>query len=291
MIKASKKTDERFKAAVLDSTRSKLLTIMDKNYPDYAKARSIYEEGMPGVSQVERGTVGDIARLEANDVLQAPRIIFGPGSSAEDVRIARDAFYKANQQGAWDDLTRSWLQQTFEGVKDVSASGGVVNVGGTFRKAVLGSPKQREIFKAAFENNPDTLKSLNWFMDVMDATGKAMKGESITAFAQMGQKELAREAKGLGPMAIETIEIWRSPSRVANYWADLQTGKYAEKQAQLLTSPEGLEKLKELRKLSPSSRGAIMGASHLLLTGGASAASNALSGPQDGYVSEPYNQR
>lgn len=287
MISKSAKEGNKFKTSTLTGVKEKLLGVMDEAQPKYGQARAIYEEGMPAVTQVERGIVGDAAKLEANDVLNAPRIIFGPGSSAADVRIAREAFNKAGQQDAWNDLTKSWLQQTFEAIKDVSANGSVVNVGGTFRKAIMGSPKQREILQAALEHNPEALKNMNWMMDVLDATGRAMKGESITAFAQMGQKELAQEARGLGPKVLDTIEVWKQPSRVANYLADIQTGKYAEQQAKLLTSPEGLQKLKELRKLSPSSTGAITSLSHLLMTYGVGEASDAMSGPKDGYVTTP----
>ena len=139
--------------------------------------------------------------------------------------------------------------------------------------------------KAAFEHRPHFWSEMNDLMKVLDATGRAMKGESITAFAQAGQRELAREGGGFGPAVMETVEIWRAPGRVARYWADLNTSKYSAKQAELLTTPEGRDVLRELRRLGPGSAGAVIALSHFLMGGGLGAAGSALSQSADGPVS------
>lgn len=267
MINAAKQEGDNHRVSLLTAAKTKLLGVMDQNFPEYGKARAVYVDEMPNITNLERGVVGDASKLEANDVMRAPRIIFGQGSSGEDVRAARKAFVDAGQESAWDDMTRAWLQQEFENIPQ-SSTGAIVNIGGTYRNKILGSSKKAEIAKAALEHNPKALEYFNWMMGTLDATGKAMRGESITAFAQMGQKELAQEAKGVGPTLMETVEVWRTPSRLAQFWADAQTGKYARKMATLLTSEDGIKKLSELRRLSPGSAGAVLGLSHLLLAAG-----------------------
>lgn len=275
LIGKAKVAGERNRVRLLTNAQNDLLKMMDDQVPQYKVARGIYSDMMPKVSEVERGIVGDAAALENNDVMRAPQIIFGKGSSGQDVKAAYQAFKEAGQDVAWNDLVRSHLQNVFETIPD-SANGSVVNIGGTYRKALYGTPQRREIINAALEGSPQARENLQWMMDVLEASGKAMKGESITAFAQMGQKELAQEAKGLGPKLIETIEIWKTPSRVGQWWADVQTGKYAAKMAQLLTDPDSLTKMRELRKLSPTSAGAVIGLSHLLVNEGAQAAEDAM---------------
>jgi len=296
MISAARQNGENYKASVLGQAREKLVTMMDKAFPDYAKARGIYEEGMPAVNNIERGVTGDMAKLENNDTLRASQIVFGKGSSPEDIRAARDAYEAAgkagklpNWQDNWNALVRSHLEQTFNEIPE-SSTGSVTNLGGTFYKAIYGNGRKQAMIDAATEHDPGMQRDLLDLMTALNATGRAMKGESITAFAQMGQKELADEARGFIPKAIETVEIWRTPSRVANYIADIQAGRYNAKMAELLTTPEGRSKLRELRKLGPGSAGAVVGLSQLLTAGGVGAVSDRLNQKPDGPVANPGYQ-
>lgn len=296
MISAAQQAGDGYRASILTGFKNNLLKTMDQAHPEYANARAIYEEGMPAATNIERGVVGDMAKLENNDVLRASQTIFGKGSSPEDIRAARAAFEAAGKKGAlpnwqdnWNALVRSHLEQTFNEIPE-SSTGAVTNVGGTFYKAVYGNTRKKAMLEAATEHNPGLQADMLDLMTALNATGRAMKGESITAFAQMGQKELANEAKGFIPKAIETIEVWRTPSRFANYIADIQAGKYNARMAELLTTPEGRQKLKELRKLGPGSAGAVVGLSQLLTAGGVGAVSNLLNRNPDGPVSNPGYQ-
>lgn len=264
-------------------TREKLLGILDKANPEYSNARGAFKGGVPARAALEKGVVGDAAKLEGNDVLRAGNIIFGKGSSPEDVRLAREAFDKAGAIDKWDALARSHLEQVFNEIPD-SATGSITNIGGSFRKAVLGNERKRQIMEATFEHRPEFWGDLMDLSKVLDATGRAMKGESITAFAQAGQKELAREGQGVLPSVIETVEFWKTPSRISRYVADLNSSKYAAKQAELFTTPEGRATLRELKRLGPTSAGAVMTLSHFLTGAGLAGASDALEPVKNGPV-------
>lgn len=270
------------------ATQKELMGILDKANPAWAQARGTFAAEVPLRDAVEKGVVGDVAKLEGNDVLRASGIIFGKGSSPEDVKMARAAFEKASKLDNWNDLLRAHLQQTFNEIPD-SSVGSITNLGGTWRKAILGNKRKREMMEAAFEGQPERWNDLLDLMQVLDATGRAMKGESITAFAQAGQRELAREGRGALPAIIETMEIWRTPSRFAQYLADLNSSKYAARQAELLTTPEGRNVLREIKKLGPTSAGSVVALSHFLTAGGASAASGVVNQKPDGPVVSTYN--
>jgi len=230
----------------------------------YAQARKIFEEGMPVVSEAEKGIVGQVAKLEANRTLNAAKILFSTElSSPEHVARARQLYARAGKTEEWNGLVRAYLQHTFESIPE-SSTGAVTNLGGTFFRAVYGKPLQQKIMTEALRDMPDVGQNMIWLMQVLQATGRAMKGESITAFAQAGQKEMARESKPLIASGVETVELWRSPSRFSQYISDIALGRYAKRMAELFTSPDGMAKLRELRKLSPTSRKAIVGVSQLL---------------------------
>jgi hypothetical protein len=64
------------------------------------------------------------------------------------------------------------------------------------------------MIKAAL--NPKQFKSLNELMDVLQATGRAMKGQSITATRQQGIKQLESEAAG--PILSKVSDVAGGPS-------------------------------------------------------------------------------
>ena len=294
--------------AVADTTKE-LRGQMDLANPGYAVARRAFEEAEPARRAIEQGPVGDAAKLTGDDVMLAPQKLFGFGSSPQGVREARDAFFNGGKvplaaakkqlvdagmieeaaklknpgEEQWNSLLSSHIQQVFRQVPD-SSVGAITNVGGTLRKALVGNEWKRDLMDAAFEHDPKLKANFNGLMDVLDATGRAMKGESATAFFQMGQKELAQEAKGIVPKLIDTMEVWRQPGRFAQYYADIQTGKYAAKMAKLLTSPNGRDQLRQLRTIGPNSKAGTIFLGHMLMSGGEAGAEALLSSEKNGPV-------
>lgn len=296
--------------AVADTTKE-LRGQMDLANPGYATARKAFEMAEPVRRAVEEGPVGEAAKLIGDDAMRAPLKLFGKGSSPQSVRESRDAFInggkvplaKAQKQlvdagmveeaaklknpgeEQWNSLLSSHIQQVFREVPD-SSVGAITNVGGTLRKALVGKEWKRELMDAAFEHDPKLKADFNSLMDVLDATGRAMSGESATAFFQMGQKELAQEAKGIVPKLLDTIEVWKQPGRIAQYWADIQTGKYAAKMATLLTTPGGREQLRQLRTIGPTTKAGTILLGHMLMSGGEAGAESLLSPTRSGPVNK-----
>lgn len=65
---------------------------IDEQNPTMAVARRAFQEAEPARRAIEQGPVGEAARLTGDDVMLAPRKLFGFGSSPQGVREARDAF-------------------------------------------------------------------------------------------------------------------------------------------------------------------------------------------------------
>ena len=111
----------------------------------------------------------------------------------------------------------------------------------------------------------------NRLMDVLEATGRVPQGGSRTAFAGEAMEQMRQDAKGVVAKTVETV---MSPHtigrRLSTYMMELKYGKHAEKLAEIITSPDGMAKLKELRTLSPNSVKARQIVGQLLAVSGAS---------------------
>jgi len=241
----------------------------------YAEARKTYEEGMPQVTALEKGATGRIAGLEGDNVLRAARYAFQSDiSDVATVRALREAFKKADREQEFYGLLRSWLQEGIDQVPD-EANRSVVNVGKTFYNAIFGpaKSKRRELINAALEDRPEIQETMRWLANVLEATGRAMNEGSLTAYNQAGLKALERASEknqlGGAPALIfpliDSLEVWRTPSRMTDYVRGILQGRYFNNMADLITSETGLARLKELQQLAPSTEAGIMGLSHLLM--------------------------
>ena len=245
----------------LMEVKDSLVQELDAASPEYAQARAIFEEGSPPVTQLQKGVVGRLADTADPQLVGMTRQIFSPAqSSPEIVASARGSIEAVNPE-AWRGAVRAHLQETFETIPE-AAGADALNVGAKFRKAIFGSAKKRQMMRAALTDEQfDSLKQL---MDTLERTGRVFRSESITRFADEGIKELERQAKPFGAKVIEsTLSPQSFGTRFSQWWTDVALGNHAEDLARIITSPEGLNRMKELKQLSPRSTTAIMGVAQL----------------------------
>ncbi len=238
-----------------------LLEQIDAVSPEYKAAREIFEQGSPQVTELQKGIVGQVAGIKDTQILRAGNVIFNPKTSApEVVKQARSAIESANPE-AWRALTRAHLQETFENIAE-AATTSTPNIGGLFRKAVFGSQKRRAMLQAALE--PKEFAALNRLMAVLDATGRAVREPSETAFFQEIARELRGDVAGLLPKAIAPQRI---PGALMDFWQEVRFGKHATKMAQVILSPTGQKELARLHQVGVNSARAILGTFQLLTQG------------------------
>jgi hypothetical protein len=240
----------------------------------YAKARGVYEEGMPNVTALEKGATGRIAKLEGDSVLNAAKYAFDSSiSSPETVRNLLAAFKKAGKEEDFYGLLRSFMEEGIEKIPDEAAEG-TVNVGKTFYNLIFGTAKsgRRKIIDAAMEGRPELKETTEWLAKTLDALGKAMNEGSLTAYNKQGIQDLKdaalKQTPGGAGMLIpllESIEVWKTPSKFGGYMRGILEGRYYKRLAKIITSENGLATINELRKLSPSNEAAISGLAHLLI--------------------------
>lgn len=248
------------KAKLLE-VKSRLLKQIDAVSPDYKSARAFYADVSPGIDKLKEGVVGVLAELKDVRLQKAGEILFDPSKiGPRSVRESRALFYGAKQQDKWNALLRSYLQDHFEKAgREYATSGGVQNQGAKFRAAMFGNPKQRDILRASME--PQQFQALSDLMDVLEATGRAARTGSDTAWNQEAMREIRRQSGGVTSNIVAPHQI---PGRLRDWYEQVKLGKYSEKLADIITSPDGVKKLKALRQVSPRSARATVISAHAL---------------------------
>lgn len=242
--------------------KNQLIGIMDELSPAYKQARGIYSHLSPNIDSVKEGVISKIANLGDEQAFKAAETMFGPNMSPSAINRAKALFQKSGLQDDWQTITRAYLQQTFEkaGQEFKSGAGGVRGQAASWRAAMVGNPRQQANIMAAMDG--PQRQSFNEMMDVFEAMGRVSgAGGSPTMPLQVAKEQLTREAAG--PMA-KTVEFAIAPMKSIREWlSEARLGKHAEEMARVMTSPDGLSQLKQLRQMSPNDKRAIAAFSSL----------------------------
>lgn len=268
MVTNAKKAQMAGNEPSIDSlTRGRLSQVSQKidgilsDVPEYQAARRVHAQNSPVVDELKNSVVGTLARIKDNATEKAALKLFDPSVSARQIAIARKAL-EAQDPALWDEALNLYLRNAWTRASREGAMGQSGNVGGQFRRLVFGTDTQREALREAL--GPQRYAGFSRLMDVLEATTQAQGGQSITAFAQGGE----RAARGTAaPIATKA-----GPFNLREWWIDMRTEAWKERMANALTSGQGLDELKQLRKLSPRSEKAIGVATQFLLNSGAATA-------------------
>jgi hypothetical protein len=229
--------------------QKRIVGALERAEPKYAEALARFREGSPAIDELTEGAVGRVADASEAALPRVPKVLFEAGPDA--VRANRIAFERSGALEDWNAGLRSYLQDSFQRAQKEFVSGNA-NPGARFRAAVYGTPQQRASLRAAMSD--EQWLGFNSLMNVLEATGRVPSGGSMTFFNQEAKQEMSRQAGGgIVRRAANIASPQNLGNKVADWWQEIVTGKHAEKLAGIVTSPEGMVKLKELRKLSPTS--------------------------------------
>lgn len=193
--------------------------------------------------------IGEISKLEGDQVINAARKLYSSTfTSPEAIHKARAAIKRQNPE-AWDAALRTFLQDTFEGIKN-RTTGETVNLGGWMYKKTFGNPRQRKILRAAMTDKQ--FHTLTDFMDVLRRSGLIFRKESATATRQIEIAELKRAERSKIAAALD-IDVTHPFKRVANWIDDALFGKNQEALAKALLSDDAAQRMRKMKRLSPKS--------------------------------------
>ncbi len=239
--------------AQLTNVKSKLVQAMDEASPAYGEARAVFADLSPGVARVREGVAGTIADLPDQQLRTVASRLFDKSKiSPRSVTEAKRQLQGADPV-AWQAIKRSFLEDAWikAGTQTLGSQGAPVNQGAKFRKAMLGNARQMQNIKNALE--PGEFTALNNLSQVLEASGRVKPIGSDTAWNQ----EVLRAQKSMARSPLSRVIGALNPNvlrDVSNYMDQRGFVAESERLVGLITSPNGIEFLRELKRVSPNPR-------------------------------------
>lgn len=202
------------------------------------------------VKPLEDGAVGVLANIgDAKLATAAAKILSDPNVTAQQIRSTRSAI-SVQDPDAFNGLVRQWLGQKFDKAMRETQTGDVVNPAGKFRQAVYGSPGDREKAEAMLPGNAAKI-----FDELMGAAEK-LASTPIRGSDTEPNRMITEQLKG---KALAVISWFISPRQAARNAAEqnaIQNG--VDSLTEALLNPQKRNQLRQIARMAPSTRQAIM---------------------------------
>jgi hypothetical protein len=270
----------------LTALKNDLVATMGANNPKYLEANEAFATFSAPIERFLSKRPGlSLTNVSPDNLNQFASRVF-EGASPQTVRYVRQQV-EATNPAAWQDVTRSWLQQKWEKASGVTPGSREIPVdaGATWRNLLLGNEKDKKVLQAALSKEQYT--ALTDLTSVLEAAGRVKKIGSDTAFNQKVLKDMGDQAGGFWQTVAKITGNVNlvAPLQFVSDWASKQQfGKNAESIAGIITSPDGMSRLRELRKLSPTSVKFWSGLSQLVVDSSAPVAEDLLAPTDYGFV-------
>lgn len=255
--------------AKLSAIKENLLTQMGKDNPAYIEANRAFERFSQPLNEFnERITGVSLMQMSPDNIKNFSNRIFA-NPSPGTIQYAKKQIVAGGGEEAWNAVTRAFLEEQWTLAKKPAKTqqGAKLDTGNTWQNIIIGDPKQMKAMQAAL--SPDQFKALRDLAEVLEAAGRAKKLGSDTAFNQLINEELFKNP----PITSVTTGVARvvggikldQPAKVLSDWAIRRdAAANAGNIANIITSPDGINRLKELRQMSPTSAKRWAGTAQLL---------------------------
>jgi len=232
-----------------------LVAAMGAKNPKYLEANEAFATFSDPINRFMEKRPGlSLTNISPDNLNQFASRVFD-GASPQTVRYVKQQI-EATNPNAWQDVTRAWLQQKWEKASGVTPGSREIPVdaGATWRNLLLGNERDKRVLQAALSKEQYT--ALTDLTSVLEAAGRVKKIGSDTAFNQKVLKDMGDQAGGLIQTAGKLaggIRLDAPLKFIADWASERQFSQNAESIAGIITSPDGINKLRQLRKLSPTS--------------------------------------
>jgi hypothetical protein len=239
----------------LGKIKDDLLARMGKENPAYLDANAAFEIASAPINEfTKRRTGTSLVNIGQDNLNQFATKVFE--GSPQTVGYVKKQIQATNPE-AWDEVTRAYLQQSWE--KAMSVTPGAkelpIDAGAAWRNMLLGDIKTQRKLQEALP--PDQFVALKDLTTVLEAAGKVKKIGSDTAYNQKIIANLEDKAPGvfaeMGRLAGGAISPQRWGQFISDWASERAFAKNADTLANIITEPMGILKLRELRKMSPTS--------------------------------------
>ena len=248
--------------------KNRLVQSMGKDNPMYLEANARFEELSQPLNIFAESRAGqsltEISKDNLNDL--ANRLFDSGKASPQTIRYTRQQI-QAVSPAAWNDVTRAYLQTQWEKAMKprIGAKEPRIDAGADWKTMLMGDSKSQKALLEAL--GPQQFQALSNLTQVLEAAGRVKKLGSDTAFNQRALKEMEDNApSALAAFAKVTGGIL-TPQKYGQFFRDWATERAftnnAEQLANVITSKDGMNRLRELRKMSPTTPKFISGLAQL----------------------------
>ena len=256
--------------ADLTQIKNTLLEQMGKDNADYLAANAEFERLSGPLNEFNKRITGSsLLQIPRDNLKNFSRRIF-ENPSPETVRYAKEQIIAGGGEDAWNAVTRSYLEDAWQAAKKPAKSqqGDKFDTGNTWQNILLGDEKSKAAIRVALGKTE--YQALRDLAQVLQAAGSVRKLGSDTAFNQLITEELIKNPPMTGVMTgtARVVGAALQPQNYGKIVADWATKRdaaaNAEQIANIITSPDGIQRLKELRQMSKTSAKYWAGLSQLL---------------------------
>jgi len=242
------------KAANAWSGSREIDNYLSSKSPSYAQGKTIYEQmSQDIVNPLKEGRIGTVSVMGATPeaTMKAQQNVLMPSNplatSPKDIKDTV-ALLRKQDPNAVNQWVRQSLEGTFNQAAENIASGANPQGGAKFAALLRGNKQQADNLKTLITESAgmQAYQGFEKVLDVLEAQGSRQPMGSQTAQNTQFQRQLGEG----GTLAMGKLVF--KPSEVATKYEEWQMGKNANKLAEMLTSKDGVEKLKELARTKPT---------------------------------------
>ena len=224
--------------------------------PQYGEALKTFAELSKPINEFEKRKAGlSLTKIPQDQLDQFATKLFS-NTDPKAIKYTKAQIESTNPQ-AWKDVSRAWLQKNWEDSMKInkSADGVPLDAGKYWANTLMGDVKKQKVLRAALSDKE--FNALRDLTDVLQASGRVAKIDSGTAFNQKVMEDLNNSARGF------FSSILQPRQSVINYLDRKAFEDNADVLANIITSPDGIKRLKDLKQLSPTSVKRVAGMAQL----------------------------
>ena len=246
--------------------KNRLINAMGKDNPMYLEANKMFEElSQPLNVFAERRAGQSLTAVSKDNLNDLANRLFN-NASPQTVRYTRQQIQSVSPE-AWNDVTRAYLQTQWEKAMKprIGSKEPRIDAGADWKIMLMGDAKSQKALLEAL--GPQQFQALSNLTQVLEAAGRVKKLGSDTAFNQRALKEMEDNAPSALAAFAQVTGGVLTPQKYGQFFRDWATerafSKNAEQLANVITSKDGMNRLRELRKMSPTTPKFISGLAQL----------------------------
>jgi len=240
----------------LTNIQRNLVNRMEREVPGYADANAEFARLSEPINRFNQSRAGlSLVNMTRDNLDQFADRVFGAAnkpSSPQTVRLVRQQITESGGNGEtiWNEVLRAYLENTWQKAMkpSVGATEEKIDAGLAFRNILLGDNKRQQMLRASM--TPEQYLALTDLTRVLEAAGRVKKLGSDTAFNAQILREMEKNAPGAVAMGARWVT---EPLKTVRDF--LQTRAFennAASLAEIVTSPDGIARMRELRQLRPT---------------------------------------